>query len=318
MTERPTQLLGPTQGRWLGWLGHPVRYLATKAETGGRYCISTAPVHAGGGAPPHRHDFGEGFYVLDGRVEFTAGSQRVVLSKGEFIHITGGTVHFRRALVDSQLLTIAAPTGFDQFQIEAGEELAEEASPLNKTVDQILNDVHAIAREYGIDMNPPPDASKADPQIHVARLDDGDIVDAVGDRYRFLAESEQTGGTYAICGATISPGGGPPLHTHSLEDEAFYVLNGEIRFEADGKEFVGKPGAFVNLPSGSRHRFSNQSHRAAEVLILVAPAGLEAMFRKTGQLVTDITRTINSSQDDEKKQLVEIAPMCGVELFPKD
>lgn len=316
MTVRPAHFLHPKQGRWLGWLGHPVRYLATKRETGGRYCISAAPVQTGGGAPPHRHDFGEGFYVLEGQVEFTAGNQSAVLSKGEFIHIAGGTAHFPRALIDSQLLTIAAPTGFDQFQMTAGEELASESSPLTKTDDQILTDIHAIAGNFGIDMNPPPEALQAKPQIHVARLDDGDIVNAVGDRYRFLVESAETGGTYAMWHATISPGGGPPLHTHSREDEAFYILNGEIQFEANGNKWIGTPGSFVNLPSGSRHRFGNQTDQDAEVLILVAPAGLEAMLRETGTLLTDITRPIRAAGADEKKRLVEIAPAYGIELHP--
>lgn len=314
MADRSAHLLKSNEGRWIGWLGHPIRYLATEAETDKRYCVSTAPVQTGGGAPPHRHDFGEGFFVLEGEVEFTAGNRSVRLTKGEFIHIAGRTTHFPKALVDSKLLTIAAPTGFDQFQLSAGEELSGEAAAPTKTDQQILSDIRAIAGKYGIDMNPPPDAFQSEPKIHLAQVGDGDIIDAVGDRYRFLVESEQTGGTYAMWHATISPGGGPPLHTHSREEEAFYVLEGEIQFEADGNEFLGEPGSFVNLPSGSRHRFRNQTDRDAEVLILVAPAGLEKMFRRTGSPVTNASSPITAPDTEDKQRLVQIAPEYGIEL----
>src|SRR5690349_1403525 len=49
----------------------------------------------------------------------------------------------------------------------------------------------------------------------------GDLIDVVGDRYRFLATRESTAGTYAIWEATVPPGGGPPPHLHTREEEGF-------------------------------------------------------------------------------------------------
>ena len=74
MKHRGAHVLGPNDGRWLGWLGHRVRYLAIGTETANKYCISDALVRAGDGAPPHRHNFGEGFYVLEGQVATKKGS----------------------------------------------------------------------------------------------------------------------------------------------------------------------------------------------------------------------------------------------------
>lgn len=312
--NRTPVLLNESQGRWLGWLGHKIRYLATEEETSGRFCLSTALIQSGDGAPPHSHKFEEGFYVLSGRVEFIAGNKTVPLNTGEFIHISGGTAHAPKALEGSQLLTLAAPAGFDHFQLEAGEELPNESSEQSKSKDDVLAAIRNIAGKYGIDMNPPDDSFDVEPNIHIARTGDGDVVDAVGDRYRFLVEGEQTRGLYAMWHATITPAGGPPLHTHSREDEAFYVLKGELTFEADGQQFVGGPGSFVNLPIGSKHRFSNQTDSDVEVLIIVAPAGLEKMFRRTGNNVDDVTQPIALPNDDEKMRLVETAPEFGIEL----
>ena len=46
----------------------------------------------------------------------------------------------------------------------------------------------------------------------------------VGSVYAILAEGEQTGGQYTLVEAFVPPDGGPPPHTHTREDEAFYLL----------------------------------------------------------------------------------------------
>ena len=56
-------------------------------------------------------------------------------------------------------------------------------------------------------------------------------VSVVGDVYRFLATGEDTDGKYALWEAVVPPGGGPPPHVHSREEEGFYVLEGEITFQ---------------------------------------------------------------------------------------
>jgi len=61
----------------------------------------------------------------------------------------------------------------------------------------------------------------------VRRPDQGMAIAVVGDVYRFLATGDETDGRYAMFEAFVLPGGGPPPHTHSREEESFYVLEGE-------------------------------------------------------------------------------------------
>jgi len=136
-----------------------------------------------------------------------------------------------------------------------------------------------------------------------------------GDRYRFLAESANTGGRYALCHARAMPGVGPPPHRHSREEEAFFVLGGEITLQADGEQALGDPGAFGNLFRDTLHCFHNATQKEAPMLILlVAPAGLEAMFQHTGHVIDDAASPITPPGDEEKRRLVEIAPEYGIEL----
>jgi quercetin dioxygenase-like cupin family protein len=44
-------------------------------------------VRAGGGPPPHRHDFEEMFSILDGEIELTFRGQTIVAGAGETVKI---------------------------------------------------------------------------------------------------------------------------------------------------------------------------------------------------------------------------------------
>ena len=52
------------------------------------------------------------------------------------------------------------------------------------------------------------------------------------------ATSESTGGAFALIHETTPPGHATPYHLHHIEDEAFYVLDGEFTFICDGQKTV--------------------------------------------------------------------------------
>src|SRR5438874_4823008 len=82
--------------------------------------------------------------------------------------------------------------------------------------------------------------------------------------------------------AVVPPGGGPPPHVHSREEEGFYVLEGEVTFRVGEERFVATAGTFANMPVGTPHSFRNEGSHPARMLISVAPAGLERMFFEVG------------------------------------
>jgi quercetin dioxygenase-like cupin family protein len=96
------------------------------------------------------------------------------------------------------------------------------------------------------------------------------------------ARAEDTGGALGLIeGSFHEEGYGPPLHVHSREDEAMYVLEGQIRFRRGDDEFVAGPGTWVWQPRGVPHAFRVESERA-RALIVFTPAGLERMFEEGG------------------------------------
>src|SRR5262249_44612176 len=88
---------------------------------------------------------------------------------------------------------------------------------------------------------------------------EGRTIAVVGDVYTFLAPGEDTDGKYALWEAIVPPGGGPPPHVHSREEEGFYVLEGEITLFIDDQRLIASAGTFANLPVGTPHSFKNES-----------------------------------------------------------
>ncbi|HEV3259315.1 MAG TPA: cupin domain-containing protein, partial [Gemmataceae bacterium] len=119
-------------------------------------------------------------------------------------------------------------------------------------------------------------------RVVVKQADEGRTIAVVGDVYRFLAVGEDTNGKYALWEAVVPPGGGPPPHVHSREEEGFYILEGEITLTIGHQRLAASAGMFANMPVGTPHSFKNESKHPARMLISVAPAGLEKMFFEFG------------------------------------
>jgi quercetin dioxygenase-like cupin family protein len=143
---------------------------------------------------------------------------------------------------------------------------------------------------------------------------EGRTIAVVGDVYRFLATGEDTNGKYALCEAIVPPGGGPPPHVHSREEEGFYLLEGEITFRVGEKVVTAKEGDFASIPVGTLHSFKNESGRTARMLISVAPAGLEKMFFECGVPLEQGATSAPPPSKEEIERLLQLAPRYGIEI----
>jgi len=114
--------------------------------------------------------------------------------------------------------------------------------------------------------------------------------------------------------AIVPPGGGPPPHVHSREEEGFYILEGEITLQVGDERLVATAGMFANMPVGTHHSFKNESSRPAKMLISVAPAGLEMMFFEVGVPVAQGTTTAAPSTQEEIEKMLAVAPRYGIEI----
>lgn len=151
-----------------------------------------------------------------------------------------------------------------------------------------------------------------DRDIRVVRPGDSvKTIMAAGDEYRCLSTGDETDGQYFLIEAIVPPGGGPPAHIHSREEEAFYVLDGEVTFYGADGEITAGPGTHLNIPKGAKHWFRNNTQQAAKMLFFFTPAGIEGLFDEFSQLEP-------GDPTDSLDALNELGRKYGIEYLADD
>lgn len=105
-----------------------------------------------------------------------------------------------------------------------------------------------------------------------------------------------------------------PPHIHHREDEAFYVLSGELAITCGERTWEAGPGAFALLPRGVPHSFSVTGGSQARMLQLSWPAQFERFAADMGEPAA--TRTLPEPREIDVPALLRIAPEYGIEMLP--
>ena len=90
-----------------------------------------------------------------------------------------------------------------------------------------------------------------------------------------LATGEDTNGEYAVIEQFMPVGSGPPPHVHPFEDEAFYVLAGEMTAIIGGQEVVLDAGSLGHIPRNTVHEFKVTGTEVCLCLNYYTLAGFE-------------------------------------------
>jgi quercetin dioxygenase-like cupin family protein len=113
------------------------------------------------------------------------------------------------------------------------------------------------------------------------------IASPLGGEVVFKARGAQTNGSLTVFEAVNPPGLGPPYHVHSSLDELIYVVEGTIRIRLDDDVEDAPAGAFVFIPRGTPHTWDTRGDHDSRILVVLAPAGLEALFDNTAAAGSD-------------------------------
>ena len=121
-------------------------------------------------------------------------------------------------------------------------------------------------------------------QVVMVRRGEGESLRVLGAGVKFLCEADKTDRAWSLMEVALPRDGGPPPHTHPW-GEAYYVLEGEVDFELEGRHHVVHAGDFIYAPGGTLHGFKGRLEQPARLLIFDAPAHAEAFFREVDQEV---------------------------------
>jgi mannose-6-phosphate isomerase-like protein (cupin superfamily) len=117
---------------------------------------------------------------------------------------------------------------------------------------------------------------------YLLTADDGPQLWFTDTRMNVKAGGGQTGGAFTFLEWFAPVGFGPPLHLHGREDEAFYIIDGQISVECGDKRFTAGPGDFAFLPHGVPHTFL-VTDGPVRGLQITSPAGFEEFIADVGR-----------------------------------
>jgi quinol monooxygenase YgiN/quercetin dioxygenase-like cupin family protein len=134
--------------------------------------------------------------------------------------------------------------------------------------------------------------------------------------YSFKATKESSRGKLTLAEASVPPGNGPPPHTHSAVDEAFYIVSGRVEFLSGERTFIAGPGDFVYIPKGILHRFQNVGTHVAKLLFMFVPGAMDEYFTsigipaKPGEAPPPLTA-------EQLQRISDLAPYHGLTIAPR-
>ena len=99
----------------------------------------------------------------------------------------------------------------------------------------------------------------------------------------FLVTGEDTKHT-SMFDWTIPAGFTTGLHVHRVQEETFYVLEGECEWRVGERMIHATPGTYLFIPPGVPHNITNVSDKPARVLMTVSPSGHEHYFEELAKL----------------------------------
>jgi quercetin dioxygenase-like cupin family protein len=99
------------------------------------------------------------------------------------------------------------------------------------------------------------------------------IENCLGEKIIFHHIQQEFGGDKVIVENFVTPGHGPLMHTHFLQDEELMVIKGKLAYQVSGQEvqYAGE-GETVLFERGTPHRFWNAGQETLNCIGWIKPA----------------------------------------------
>jgi quercetin dioxygenase-like cupin family protein len=137
----------------------------------------------------------------------------------------------------------------------------------------------------------------------------GDLLEFPEWQVLIKLSAADTAGTMSVLETTHDPGDGASAHIHTLENEMFFVLDGEVTFQVGNERTTLERGSYVFGPAGTAHGFE-VGPGGGRLLHVFVPSG-------TGRsTVEDYFRELHSA--DPGVSFVDLRERHGMETIPDE
>jgi mannose-6-phosphate isomerase-like protein (cupin superfamily) len=130
-----------------------------------------------------------------------------------------------------------------------------------------------------------------------------------------VASSQGTAGL-SVLERRAPYGESPALHLHRAEDEVFYILEGELRFQIGREERRLGPGQSLLAPQGAPHTYRVESTAGAHWLTVTTRGDFERLVRALARPAEKIALPPPAGEPTPEaiQRLTETARAHGIEI----
>ena len=114
---------------------------------------------------------------------------------------------------------------------------------------------------------------------------------------------------------SVAPAGfAPPPHVHHAEDEAFYVLEGDVTFTCGDRTWNATAGSFAFLPRDVPHQFQVSDAGPLKMLQLTLPAQFDRFAAEVGESAR--ANTLPAPTEPDVPKLLAASAKYKIEIMP--
>lgn len=128
------------------------------------------------------------------------------------------------------------------------------------------------------------------------------------------ARAADTGGQLTIIEVTESPGAEAPLHVHRREDEAFWIIEGDVTIEVGDTAIEAHAGDYAFGPRGIPHRYT-VGPNGCRMLFICTPGGFEDLVIDMSSPAGSRTLPPPSAEEPDWAHVAAVATAHGCELL---
>jgi mannose-6-phosphate isomerase-like protein (cupin superfamily) len=147
---------------------------------------------------------------------------------------------------------------------------------------------------------------------HAVRAKEGEAIWWFGALAEIKATAADTGGLMTILEMTEPPGIEVPLHVHYREDEAFWILEGDVTITVGDTTVECHAGDYAFGPRGVPHRYT-VGENGCRMLFILTPGGFEGLVREMGEPAG--ARTLPPPAEPDMERVAAVAQAYGCELL---
>lgn len=128
------------------------------------------------------------------------------------------------------------------------------------------------------------------------------------------ATAADTGGQMTIVEMTEPPGAEAPLHVHHREDEAFWILEGDVTLEVGDTRIEAHAGDYAFGPRGIPHRYT-VGDAGCRMLFICTPGGFEDLVIAMSEPAGARTLPPPAEGPPDVDRMAAVAKAHGCELL---